>query len=60
MRFPFAFMGWLSIGLAVFAAIYLAVHPPKDFFTLAVAGIGDVLALGLGIYVLVQRLRGLR
>jgi hypothetical protein len=60
VRFPFTFMGLLSIGLAAWAGIYLALHPPQDTVTLVAAGLGTLLALGLGIYVIVQRLRGLQ
>jgi hypothetical protein len=58
MRFPFTFMGLMSIGLALWAGIYLAIHRPQDPFTLVVAAAGLSIALGLGIYVVVRRMGG--
>jgi Flp pilus assembly protein protease CpaA len=57
MRFPFTFMGIVSIGVGVFAVSYLVGHrtldPVATWLALAAAG----LALGFGAYVVGRRLQ---
>jgi hypothetical protein len=57
MRFPFTFMGLLSLAFGAWIAVYFAGHRSVDP---VVAGSGwgaAVLMLGFGAYVLVRRLR---
>ena len=57
MRFPFTFMGLLSLAFGAWIAGYFLVHRSSDP---AVAGSGwaaALLMLGFGVYVLVRRLR---
>jgi hypothetical protein len=44
MRFPFRFMGLLSVAVAAWIAYYVVAHPPQDAVVL---GLEVVPALGL-------------
>jgi hypothetical protein len=57
MRFPFTFMGLMSVGLAVWATAYLVLRRPTDPVEVGVAATTIVLALGFGAYVLLRRFR---
>ena len=56
MRFPFTFMGIVSLAIGVFVVAYLAGHraldPTASWMALAAA----IVAFGFGVYVLVRRL----
>jgi hypothetical protein len=56
MRFPYTFMGIVSLTIALFVLVYLAGHrsldPAATWLALAAAGVG----FGFGVYVLVRRL----
>ncbi len=58
VRFPFTFMGVVSLAFGAWVIAYVtAFHRPADAFTEALEAIAGVLSIGLGIYLLLRRLR---
>ena len=58
MRFPFRFMGMLSVLLAVWIGSYVYLHPVRDVLTMALELLPAVALAGFGLWVLVpHRLR---
>jgi cytochrome c-type biogenesis protein CcmH/NrfF len=55
MRFPFRFMGLLSVLLAVWIGSYVYLHPVKDGLTLALELLPAVALAGFGVWVLMPR-----
>ena len=59
MRFPFTFMGIVSLAIGVFVVGYLAGHRSLDPAASWMALAAGLLAFGFGVYVIVRRmLRG--
>ena len=59
MRFPFTFMGIVSLAIGVFVVAYLAGHRALDPAATWMAAAAGAVAFGFGVYVLVRRmLRG--
>jgi Zn-dependent protease with chaperone function len=59
MRFPYTFMGIVSLAIAVFVVAYLAAHRSLDPIATFMALTAAAVALGFAVYVLVRRvLRG--
>jgi hypothetical protein len=50
-------MGVMAIGIGVWVAFYLVVHPGLDPVSEAIAGLTGAVCLGFGTYVLVRRVR---
>jgi hypothetical protein len=57
MRFPFTFMGIVSLGVGLFVVVYLAGHRALDPIAMGVALAAAALAFGFGGYVLLRRSR---
>ena len=57
MRFPFTFMGLLSIAFGLWIAGYFALHRSLDPVVAGSGWFGAALMLGFGGYVLVRRRR---
>jgi hypothetical protein len=57
LRFPFTFMGVMALGIGVWVLAYLAGHRGLDPVCQAIAGATVVISWGLGVYVLVRRVR---
>jgi hypothetical protein len=57
MRFPFTFMGVVSIAVGVFVVSYLLAHRTLDPVATGVAVAAAVLAFVFGGYVLVRRVQ---
>jgi hypothetical protein len=55
MRFPFRFMGLLSVLLAVWIGSYVYLHPVNDGLTLALELLPAVALAGFGVWVLMPR-----
>ena len=55
MRFPFTFMGIVSLAIAVFVVVYLAGHRSLDPTATWIALLAAALAFGFGLYILVRR-----
>ncbi len=58
MRFPFTFMGALSLLFGAWVGAYTLLHKPADTATLAVELISAAILLGFGGYVVYRRLAG--
>jgi hypothetical protein len=58
MRFPFRFMGLLSVLLAAWIGSYVYLHPVRDGFTLALELLPAAGLAAFGVWVLFPR--GLR
>jgi hypothetical protein len=59
MRFPYTFMGIVSLTIAVFVIAYVAAHRSLDPVAMYMALAAAVVAFAFGAYVLVRRvLRG--
>lgn len=58
MRFPFTFMGLLSIALGIWIVAYAALHPVHDAVVLGLEAIPAVALLAFGGWIVVRRLRG--
>ena len=58
MRFPFTFMGLLSIALGAWILAYLALHPTADGLTLGLELVPALALVGFGAWVLIRRVRG--
>jgi len=56
MRFPFTFMGALSLLFGAWVGAYTLLHRPADTLTLALELISTALLLGFGGYVIYRRL----
>src|SRR4029077_4340210 len=57
LRFPFTFMGLMALGIGVWVAAYLAGHRSLDPVSQAIAGATVLISWGLGLYVLIRRVR---
>lgn len=57
VRFPFTFLGLIAIGIGVWVALYLAIHPGMDPVSVWISYGTAIAAFGFGVYVLVRRLR---
>ena len=55
MRFPFTFMGIVSIGLGIFVLVYLGGQHRLDPLATALAVGAAIVAFAFGGYVLVRR-----
>jgi hypothetical protein len=55
MRFPFRFMGLLSVLLAAWIGSYIYLHPVRDGLTLALELLPAIGLAAFGIWVLVPR-----
>jgi hypothetical protein len=55
MRFPYTFMGIVSLTIALFVVAYLAAHRSLDPIATLMALAAAAVAFGFGIYVLVRR-----
>ena len=55
MRFPFTFMGMVSLAVGAFVVIYLLGHRSLDPVTTWLAVSAAVVAFAFGAYVLVRR-----
>ena len=55
MRFPFTFMGMVSLAIGVFVVAYVAGHRSLEPGTTWIALAAAALAFGFGAYVLVRR-----
>lgn len=58
MRFPFTFMGLLSIALGAWIVAYAVFHPAHDAFVLGLELVPAAALLTFGGWILVRRLRG--
>jgi EamA domain-containing membrane protein RarD len=57
VRFPFTFMGVVSVAIGVFVVTYLLGHRALDPVATWVAVLAAALAFGFGAYVLVRRVQ---
>jgi len=57
VRFPFTFMGFLSVAFGAWMAFYFGLHPFRDPVLMASAWAAAALSLGFGAYVLIRRVR---
>ncbi len=57
MRFPFTFMGLLSVAFGIWIAYYFAAHRPADPVVAGTGWAAAALMLAFGAYVLLRRLR---
>lgn len=57
MRFPFTFMGLLSLGFGAWMAYYFGQHPFRDPMVALSAWAAAVLSLAFGAYLVVRRVR---
>lgn len=57
MRFPFTFMGGMTLGIGLWIVAYLALHRNIDSASRDVALGTAVLCFGFGVYVVIRRLR---
>ncbi len=57
VRFPFTFMGLLSVGFGAWMAFYFGRHPFSDPVVALSAWAAAALMVAFGGYVLVRRLR---
>ena len=57
MRFPFTFMGLLSLAFGAWMAFYFGQHPFQDPFVAFGGWTAAALTLGFGGYVLIRRAR---
>ena len=55
MRFPFTFMGIVSLGVGIFVVVYLSGHRGLDPVATGVALAAAALAFGFGAYILLGR-----
>ena len=55
MRFPFTFMGLLSIGMGFWIGLYAVTHPSHDGVTIVLERFSAALFLAFGAYVLYRR-----
>jgi ABC-type nickel/cobalt efflux system permease component RcnA len=55
MRFPYTFMGIVSLTIALFVFVYLAGHRSLDPAATWMALLAAVVAFGFGVYVLIRR-----
>lgn len=58
MRFPFTFMGLLSIALGAWIVGYAALHPAHDAFVVGLELLPAGVLLAFGGWILVRRLIG--
>jgi len=50
-------MGVMALGIGVWVAFYLAVHPGLDPLSEGIAALTAVISFGFGVYVLIRRVR---
>jgi hypothetical protein len=55
MRFPFTFMGLLSVVLGAWIAAYIALHPTSDALTLGLEVVPAVALVAFGGWLLYRR-----
>lgn len=57
MRFPFTFMGLLSLAFGVWIAVYFAQHRSQDPVVAGSGWLAAALMMAFGSYVVLRRLR---
>ena len=57
LRFPFTFMGLMSLGIGLWVVVYLAGHPGLDPVARGMAIATVVISWALGAFVLIRRVR---
>ena len=58
MRFPFTFMGVVSLAFGAWVVAYVtAFHRPADPFTEVMEATAGLLSAGLGVYLIGRRIR---
>ena len=57
VRFPFTFMGFMSLGLGLWVLVYLVGHRGLDPGSQGIAAATGILSLAFAAYVLIRRIR---